>query len=156
MWYPCGSSAGSLPGYTSGSATWLVAGREAAAPVGPTDYNVGGVLRYTIGGLSSAPAVTVPLTAVRITVLPQPRLQALYFIQRYVQSDNPFTAQVSRPRMPPGTGMPVAYRCVRHVLAMVWLHEQSAVLCSFLPLASPRARCIWKGLMPPSMFAPFH
>ena len=85
-----------------------MAGRETAAPTGPTDYNIGGVLRYTIGGLGSAPAVTVPLTAVRITVLPQPRLQALYFIQRYVQSDNPFTPQVSWRKVPHGTGMPWA------------------------------------------------
>lgn len=84
--------AGRLEGGTSGTSTWLLAGRDAAAPSGPVSYDVGGTLRYTVEDVGTA--VEVELASVRVTVQPQPQLQAHYFIQRDVISDNPFTTEV--------------------------------------------------------------
>jgi len=94
----CTPLAGRLEGATSGTSTWLLAGRDAAAPSGPVSYDVGGTLRYTVEGVGTG--VEVELASVRVTVQPQPQLQAHYFIQRDVISDNPFTTEVRTKNIP--------------------------------------------------------
>ena len=88
--------AGALPGTSSGKATWLIVGRDTAAPTGPVDYDVGGTLRYTVAGLGAGSVQEVALIPVRVTVYPVPQLHAHYFLERNVISDNPFTPEVCR------------------------------------------------------------
>jgi hypothetical protein len=81
---------GQIEGSATGRASWLIIPTQDAAPETPTAYSVSGTLRYVHDGLP----VTVPLAAVAITVLPNPRLHVKYFHERDVFSDDPFTEVV--------------------------------------------------------------
>ncbi|MCC6232721.1 MAG: hypothetical protein IT580_08760, partial [Verrucomicrobiales bacterium] len=87
--------AGSLAPATRGVATWVLVPSPDAAPEGPVNYAVGGVLSYRQAGRT----LTVPLASVPITVQPDPRLLVRYFHQRDVFSDDPFTPVVE-PSLP--------------------------------------------------------
>lgn len=78
---------GVLRSSSSGSASWVLIPTNEAAPEGPTEYSVGGLLTYTQEGRQ----IVVPLQPVTITVYPDARLRIRYFHQRDVFSDDPFT-----------------------------------------------------------------
>jgi len=86
---------GTLAPGAEGRATWLIVPRDDAAATEPLVYGFGGTLQY----VSNGNTLTIPLEAVRLTVLPNPRLQPKYFWEKYVYSDDPFTSTVelSRP-----------------------------------------------------------
>jgi hypothetical protein len=86
---------GILPGNSTGSAKWLLIPSVDAAPTGPTQYRVGGTLKYRLEGND----VEIAFAEVPITVLPIPRLSLKYFHQRDVYSDDPFT-DVLEPSVP--------------------------------------------------------
>ncbi|MBI5388724.1 MAG: immunoglobulin domain-containing protein [Verrucomicrobia bacterium] len=75
---------------TTAVAAWTIVPAAEAAPTGPTEYLVKGVLKYVQGGQQ----VRVPLAPASITVYPAPKLIVDYFHQRDVFSDDPFTAEV--------------------------------------------------------------
>jgi hypothetical protein len=72
---------------STGTASWIIVPTTDAAPDAPTNYQVSGVLSYRQGDQH----IVVPLSAVPITVQPDPRLQVKYFHQRDVFADDPFT-----------------------------------------------------------------
>lgn len=74
----------------SGSAQYTFIPTREAAPTAPTIYQVGGTLRYIENGQE----VVVPLLSATITVMPDPRLELIYFQQRDVYSDDPFTPEI--------------------------------------------------------------
>ena len=86
---------GILAGASLGTAKWVIIPTSDAAPTNATQYYVSGRFRYTQGGT----ALSVPLAAVAITVLPTPRLFVDYFHERDVFSDDPFT-DVVEPSIP--------------------------------------------------------
>ncbi len=81
---------GTLAPGAEGTATWLIVPRDEAAPTEPTIYGFGGTLQYVANGTT----LTIPMEQVRLTVLPNPRLQPKYFWEKYVYSDDPFTSTV--------------------------------------------------------------
>lgn len=78
---------GILASAASGSAKFTIISNREAAPEGPVGYRIGGTLRYREGNN----VVEVPLLPDTITVYPDPVLNLVYFQQRDVFSDNPFT-----------------------------------------------------------------
>lgn len=74
----------------TGQATWILVPTTDAAPNGPEEFLVGGLLRYRQDGLN----VTVPLAPASITVLPSPSLAVKYFHERQVFADDPFTLPI--------------------------------------------------------------
>ncbi|MBI3851080.1 MAG: hypothetical protein HY298_12505 [Verrucomicrobia bacterium] len=78
---------GVVPSEATGIASWILIPNSDAAPEGPTQYSVGGLLTYTQDGRQ----IMVPLLPVPITVFPDARLKIKYFHQRDVFSDDPFT-----------------------------------------------------------------
>jgi hypothetical protein len=87
---------GIVAAQSTGSATWILIPTLDAAPNGPTQYLIGGTLRFTQNGT----AVTIPLADVPITVYPGPELVLDYFHERDVFSDDPFTEDVREPSIP--------------------------------------------------------
>ncbi|MBN2473427.1 MAG: Ig-like domain-containing protein [Pirellulales bacterium] len=81
---------GSLGAEQTGSASWLIVPTDQAAPDGPRQYKVGGLLRYQQGGLW----VNVPLDSIPIVVRPDAALDLIYFHQRDVFADDPWTDEV--------------------------------------------------------------
>ena len=51
------------------------------------DYDIGGTLEYSIDGDD----ISVPLFPDTVTVKPDPKLYLHYFLEKYIQSDDPFT-----------------------------------------------------------------
>ncbi|MCP5525484.1 MAG: putative Ig domain-containing protein [Verrucomicrobiales bacterium] len=86
---------GEIAPHTTASAVWVIIPSNDAAPETPVEYYVSGVMRYVQDGVQ----ITVPLTAVRITVHPNPRLHVKYFHQRDVYADDPFTEEIE-PSLP--------------------------------------------------------
>ena len=86
---------GSIGADSTATAIWTLIPASDAAPTTATQYWVSGVLRYTQEGVE----ITVPLTAVEITVHPNPRVFVKYFHQRDVYADDPFTDTVE-PSLP--------------------------------------------------------
>ncbi len=68
-------------------AKWILVPTRDAAPEGPKQYFIGGLLSYVENGVT----VNIPLAPDSITVLPDPLLRLKYFQQRDVYSDDPFT-----------------------------------------------------------------
>ncbi|CAN0355775.1 unnamed protein product [Lampetra fluviatilis] len=87
------SGEGSLQTASSGSAEWLMVAYSAAAPTTDTLYDVSGVFSYGLGGS----LVEVPLYPETITIAPDPRLIVHYFLESFVNSDDPFTDAVEPP-----------------------------------------------------------
>ena len=85
-----GDGAWTLPSETSGSIEWLIIPYSEAAPESDRSYDVGGTLRYSLGGEN----ITVPLIPAVITVTPDPSLLVHYFWERFVVGDDPFTDEV--------------------------------------------------------------
>jgi len=81
---------GTMDPGANGTAAWTLIPTRSAAPSGATNYAVGGTLAYIFNG----DQVTIPLFAVPITVLPDPRLEVDYFLEHDVYSDDPFTPAV--------------------------------------------------------------
>ncbi|MHB9049421.1 MAG: CARDB domain-containing protein, partial [Pirellulales bacterium] len=81
---------GRVEPHSTGSASWIVIPTDAAAPQVPTQYHLGGLLRYTVNGRQ----MTVPLESVAITVRPDAALDLTYFHQRDVFSDDPHTEEI--------------------------------------------------------------
>lgn len=86
---------GVVAGDSTGRVTWVIIPTDDAAPLGPTQYFVGGVLKYRDNGQ----LITVNLASAPITVLPNPALALHYFHQRDVFADDPFT-EVVEPSQP--------------------------------------------------------
>ena len=84
-----------LPSDTSGTIDWLIIPYSEAAPDSDHIYNVGGSFMYTVGGEN----ITVPLLPTPITVRPDPSLLVHYFLERYVQGDDPLT-EATEPSSP--------------------------------------------------------
>lgn len=81
---------GSLSANTAGSARWIIVPNDLAAPAAPTQYRVGGTLRYRQGDQT----LTIALVPATITVRPDAALTLKYFHQRDVVSDDPFTGLI--------------------------------------------------------------
>ena len=79
----------------SGMAEWLMMPYSFAAPIGDTQYNVGGTLSYIVGAVN----FSVPLLPDTITVKPTPSLIVHYFLEKYVRGDDPLT-QIVEPVIP--------------------------------------------------------
>ncbi len=84
-----------------GSASWIIVPTDEAAPDGPTTAFVGGTFSYTIQGRT----VVNTLFPVTINVLPNPKLQLAYFLEREVFADDPFTRDVIEPSVPFSLGL---------------------------------------------------
>ncbi|HEY5973463.1 MAG TPA: hypothetical protein VIU41_01855, partial [Geobacteraceae bacterium] len=80
---------GTLAGGASGSAVYTFIPTIDAAPRAPATYQIGGTLSY----LDHGELVTVPLLSAPITVYPEAQLDLVYFQQRDVYGDDPFTPQ---------------------------------------------------------------
>jgi hypothetical protein len=81
---------GVVPPGVTGTATWMLVPTVDTAPTNATVHYISGTLRYTQDGI----LITVPLTAVPITVHPIPQLSLQYFLERDVYGDDPFTPQI--------------------------------------------------------------
>ena len=81
---------GVLPGNTEASVKWTIVPTDDAAPREAASYVVSGWLSYREGNID----VSTPLTGVWITVHPQPELDLMYFWQRDVFSDDPWTEEI--------------------------------------------------------------
>jgi hypothetical protein len=102
-----GSEIGGLPTWdlgpqTTGTSRWTLLPTDLAAPTGPTQYNVGGVITYVLGGVR----YTVPMAHAPITVYPDAALGLKYFHERDVFSDDPHTEPVE-PSLPYDLGVMV-------------------------------------------------
>ena len=84
---------GSMAIGASAQANWTLIPTTNAAPTGSTQYAIGGSISYMLNGNQ----VTIPLFAVPITVLPDPRLYLDYFLQHDVYSQDPFTTVIEPP-----------------------------------------------------------
>jgi hypothetical protein len=93
---------GSLAIGAGGQANWTIVPTTNAAPLGSTQYGMGGTLSYMLNGEQ----VTIPLFPVPITVLPDPQLYLDYFLQHDVYSQDPF-ASVIEPPIPFALGLRV-------------------------------------------------
>ena len=82
--------AGVLGSLESGISEWLIVPTSETAMEGPTDYYVGGTLTYIDG----ANDISIELSPASITVVPQPKLDLVYFHQRDVISDDPHTDEI--------------------------------------------------------------
>ena len=76
-----------LPSDASGTIAWLIIPYSEAAPETDHIYTVGGSFNYVVDGEN----ITVPLLPTPITVRPDPSLLVHYFLDRYVQGDDPLT-----------------------------------------------------------------
>ena len=70
-----------------GSAAWFLIPYKEAADSSDVSYLVSGILRYE----SNGKAIKLDLSSEVITVKPEPELELFYFLERYVESDDPFT-----------------------------------------------------------------
>jgi hypothetical protein len=77
----------------SAQANWTIVPTTNAAPIGTSNYGIGGSISYVLDG----EPVTIPLYAVPITVLPEPQLYLDYFLQHDVYSQDPFTSVIEPP-----------------------------------------------------------
>ena len=84
--------AGVLAGGANGSAVYTFIPTLEAAPDRPFSYQIGDA---ALSGWWQE--VIVPLLSAPLTVYPEARLNLVYFQQRDVYGDDPFTAAVSRP-----------------------------------------------------------
>ncbi|EFJ43172.1 hypothetical protein VOLCADRAFT_106956 [Volvox carteri f. nagariensis] len=81
-----------LPAGASGTLRWLLVPREAAALKADVWYYIGGTVTYTPG--PGLPAEVIPLEPADVRVTPEGRLNVRYYIEKDVQGDNPFTAEI--------------------------------------------------------------
>lgn len=93
---------GSLAPGAGGQADWTVIPTTNAAPVGTSNYAIGGSISYVYEGQQ----VIIPLFPVPISVLPEPQLNLDYFLQHDVYSQDPFTS-VFEPPIPFALGLRV-------------------------------------------------
>jgi len=91
---------GLIAANATGGASWILIPNTDAAPNGPTEYTVSGLLTYVQDGRQ----VVVPLAPVPITVFPDARLRIKYFHERDVFSDDPFTPLIE-PAVPYSLGV---------------------------------------------------
>ena len=87
---------GTLSEQQTGSATWFLAPYREAANVTEQVYIVGGFLKYVLDGK----LLIYELEPQSITVRPEPRLNLFYFLEKYVQGDDPLTLGVTEPIEP--------------------------------------------------------
>lgn len=91
---------GTIAANGTGTAKFTFIPTRDAAPDEPTVYFIGGTLRYKEG----TNVVEVPLLPDQVTVLPDPLLHLVYFQQRDVYADDPFT-DVIEPSEPFALGL---------------------------------------------------
>ncbi len=84
------NGSGELAGGATGAAVYTFIPTSEAAPDRPYTYQIGGTLRYIDDGQE----VVVPLLSAPITVYPEAKLDLVYFQQRDVYGDDPFTLPV--------------------------------------------------------------
>jgi subtilisin family serine protease len=94
---------GTLPPATSGEVKYTFIPTDDAASDGPTQYFIGGTLRYIEDGT----VVTVPLLPATVTVFPQASLRVNYFLQKDVFGPDPFNPQDTTPPQPFSLGLMV-------------------------------------------------
>lgn len=89
---------GSVEPDTSAEIHWLIVPSQGAAENDPqgTKYNVGGLLRYTLGGEENQ----MELLPDQIRVRPMPDIVVDYFIQKEVIGDDAMTADVTEESVP--------------------------------------------------------
>lgn len=78
---------GVLKAGDTGEAKWLLTPTKQAAPIHPVDYKVDGYVAYKMNNVD----FKIDLGPEKITVKPDPSLILLYFLEKYVQSDDPLT-----------------------------------------------------------------
>ncbi|MCD0463182.1 dockerin type I domain-containing protein [Roseiconus lacunae] len=83
---------GELAAGLLGNSNWVLIPLSDAAPDLVTEYYVGGQITYTDTGRQ----VTIDLEPVSIKVRPQPELDLVYFHQRDVIADDPFTPEIEQ------------------------------------------------------------
>ena len=83
-----------------GQAKWLLTPTKKAAPTHPVEYLVDGVVQYKLNNVD----VAIDISPEKITVKPDPSLILLYFMEKYVQSDDPMT-QAIEPTIPFSLGL---------------------------------------------------
>ena len=98
-------SGGVIEPKSNAKSTWLILPLTEAAPVFSENYDISGVLRYTIEGVW----YTQGLASDTITVQPDPQLYLKYFHSREVFSDDPFTPIVE-PSIPYQLGLLIENR----------------------------------------------
>ena len=81
---------GTLAGGATGSAVYTFIPTVDAAPDAPQSFQIGGTLSY----MDNGEQVVVPLLSSPITVYPEARLDLVYFQQRDVYGDDPFTDEI--------------------------------------------------------------
>ncbi|MGB7328482.1 MAG: Ig-like domain-containing protein [Rubripirellula sp.] len=81
---------GELAPGAMGTSNWVLIPLSEAAPDLITEYFVGGQITYTDTGRE----ITIDLEPVSIKVRPQPELDLIYFHQRDVFADDPFTDEI--------------------------------------------------------------
>jgi hypothetical protein len=84
---------GTLGAGASAQANWTIVPTTNAAPIGTSNYAIGGSISYVLNG----EPVTIPLYPVPITVLPEPQLYLDYFLQHDVYSQDPFSSVIEPP-----------------------------------------------------------
>jgi hypothetical protein len=73
-----------------GSSTWFLIPYKEAAESSDVAYLVSGTLSYESNGKT----MKLDLSSEVITVKPEPRLELIYFLERYIESDDPFTPEI--------------------------------------------------------------
>jgi hypothetical protein len=81
---------GTIQASSTATIRWLLIPSDEAAPTAVTEFFVGGQFSYNLDGIQ----VQVPMDPVKITVYPDAALDLIYFHQRDVFSDDPFTTVV--------------------------------------------------------------
>ena len=69
---------------------WLIIPYKTAAPIQDILYAGSGTLFCIVDGEE----VTIQLSHATITVSPDPELNLIYFLEKYVQSDDPMTTEI--------------------------------------------------------------
>lgn len=79
-----------------GSAKWLLTPTKLAAAAHSIDYIVDGFVKYKLNYTK----ILIEIYPERITVSPDPSLTLIYFLEKYVQSDDPLTTGLVEPTVP--------------------------------------------------------
>lgn len=79
-----------------GVAKWLLTPTKLAAPTHSIDYIVDGFVKYKLNNTK----ILIEIYPERITVSPDPSLTLIYFLEKYVQSDDPLTTGLIEPKVP--------------------------------------------------------
>jgi hypothetical protein len=91
---------GTLKAGDRGQVKWLLTPSKLAAPIYPIDYVVDGFVKYKLNSAN----LKIEISPEKITVKPDPSLVLIYFLEKYVQSDDPLTSRIE-PTIPFALGL---------------------------------------------------